>query len=224
MTTATELPVESTGVLVRRRAVLPIRQGYARIKRLLDVAVCLALLPPALFVLGLCALMVRLGDPGPAFFTQWRTGRGGRRFKMFKLRTMVKNAAELKERYAHLNELTWPDFMIKDDPRVTPVGRILRKTSLDELPQIFNILRGDMSLVGPRPSSFDAGTYHLWQTERLEVLPGITGLAQVNGRNDIDFDEKLRWDVQYVECRSLRLDLGILFRTAVVLFSRRGAY
>jgi lipopolysaccharide/colanic/teichoic acid biosynthesis glycosyltransferase len=137
---------------------------------------------------------------------------------------MVTNAEELKLSYAHLNELTWPDFKITDDPRVTRIGRFLRKSSLDELPQIINVFKGNMSLVGPRPTSFDASTYALWHTERLEILPGITGLWQVNGRSDLDFNDRLRLDVSYIENQSLRLDIEILIRTVTAVFSQRGAY
>jgi lipopolysaccharide/colanic/teichoic acid biosynthesis glycosyltransferase len=143
---------------------------------------------------------------------------------MYKFRTMLTNAEELKHVYAHMNELTWPDFKITDDPRVTRVGRILRKTSLDELPQLFNVLKGDMSLVGPRPTSFDASTYELWHTERLEVLPGITGLWQISGRSDLDFDQRLRLDIEYIERQSIWLDLWILLRTVTVVVNQRGAY
>jgi lipopolysaccharide/colanic/teichoic acid biosynthesis glycosyltransferase len=136
---------------------------------------------------------------------------------------MVTNAEELKVKYAHLNEHTWPDFKITDDPRVTKIGRFLRKTSLDELPQILNVMLGDMSLVGPRPTSFEASTYDLWHTERLEVLPGITGLWQVNGRSTLDFDERLVLDIAYIENQSLWLDIYILFRTVTAVFNRRGA-
>jgi lipopolysaccharide/colanic/teichoic acid biosynthesis glycosyltransferase len=142
---------------------------------------------------------------------------------MFKVRTMVHNAAELKEKYAHLNELSWPDFKITNDPRVTRVGRFLRKTSLDELPQVFNVLLGDMSLVGPRPTSFAADTYSLWHTARLEVKPGLTGLWQISGRYQLDFDERLRLDIAYIRHRCLALDLYILFRTVGAVFSGRGA-
>ena len=156
-------------------------------------------------------------------FSRRRTGQGGATFKMYKFRTMVTNAEELKEKYAHLNEHTWPDFKITNDPRITRVGRILRKTSLDELPQIFNVLKGEMSLVGPRPTSFDVSTYSLWHTERLEVQPGITGLWQVSGRADLDFDERIRLDVEYIENRCLWLDIQILFKTVTVVFTSRGA-
>jgi lipopolysaccharide/colanic/teichoic acid biosynthesis glycosyltransferase len=183
-----------------------------------------SVLPVVTVVMVVCAGLIWLDNPGPIFFTQLRTGQGGRRFRMYKFRTMLTNAEELKQKYAHLNELTWPDFKISNDPRVTRVGRILRKTSLDELPQIFNVLKGDMSLVGPRPTSFDVSTYSLWHTERLEVLPGITGLWQINGRSNLDFDARLRLDVEYIENQSLLLDIKILTRTVTAVFTQRGAY
>lgn len=156
---------------------------------MLDVSICLGVLILMLPVMGLCSLLIWLDDPGPILFRQWRTGLAGRRFRIYKFRTMKTNAEELKAKYAHLNESKWPDFKMANDPRVTRIGYWLRKASLDELPQLFNVLKGDMSLVGPRPTSFDVTTYALWYTERLEVLPGITGLAQVNGRADLDFDQ-----------------------------------
>jgi lipopolysaccharide/colanic/teichoic acid biosynthesis glycosyltransferase len=193
-------------------------------KRIFDLTLTLAALPLILPLMGVCALLIWLDDPGPILFKQYRTGRGGRRFQMYKFRTMLTNAEELKQKYAHLNELTWPDFKITDDPRVTRVGGFLRKSSLDELPQIFNILKGEMSLVGPRPTSFDVTTYSLWHTERLEVLPGLTGLWQISGRSDIDFDERLRLDVEYIERQSLWLDFKILLLTFTAVLNRRGAY
>jgi lipopolysaccharide/colanic/teichoic acid biosynthesis glycosyltransferase len=196
---------------------------YRRTKRALDLAVCLMVLPLVLVVLAICAIAIRLDSPGPVYFSQKRTGRGGRRFRMWKLRTMRQDAEQLKEKYMHLNVLSYPDFKIVDDPRITRVGRVLRKTSLDELPQIFNVIAGDMSLVGPRPTSFSADTYRLWHTARLEVQPGITGLWQVSGRNELDFDERLRLDIAYIRNRSLRMDLEILARTVGAVISRRGA-
>jgi len=193
-------------------------------KRVLDLTLCLLVLPTILPVIAICGLLIWLDNPGSVFFTQLRTGKGGKRFRMYKLRTMASNAEELKLKYAHLNELTWPDFKITNDPRVTRVGRILRKTSLDELPQIFNIIKGDMSWVGPRPTSFDVSTYSLWHTERLEVIPGLTGLWQVSGRSNLDFDDRLRLDIEYIERKSIRLDIQILFRTVSAIFTQRGAY
>jgi lipopolysaccharide/colanic/teichoic acid biosynthesis glycosyltransferase len=193
-------------------------------KRIFDISLTVAALPILLPLMGLCALLIWLDDPGTVLFKQCRTGRGGRRFQMYKFRTMLANAEELKWQYAHLNELTWPDFKITDDPRVTRIGHFLRRSSLDELPQIINILKGEMSLVGPRPTSFDVTTYSLWHTERLEVLPGLTGLWQISGRSDVDFDERLRLDVEYIRRQSLWLDLVILLRTFTAVLNRRGAY
>jgi lipopolysaccharide/colanic/teichoic acid biosynthesis glycosyltransferase len=196
---------------------------YLALKRTLDIALCIAVLPFVLVILAVCWIAIKLDSPGPAMFSHLRTGKSGQRFKMYKLRTMVKNAEELKAKYIHLNTLSYPDFKICNDPRVTPIGRILRKTSLDELPQIFNVLRGDMSLVGPRPTSFSASTYSLWHTARLEVPPGVTGLWQVSGRSELDFDDRLRLDIAYIRNRSMWLDLRILFRTVGSVVSGRGA-
>jgi lipopolysaccharide/colanic/teichoic acid biosynthesis glycosyltransferase len=187
------------------------------------VTLCVLAAPLVLLILAICAVAIRLDSPGPILFTQDRTGQDGRRFRMYKLRTMVQNAEELKERYAHLNELTWPDFKITNDPRVTRVGRFLRKTSLDELPQLLNVLVGDMSLVGPRPTSFSADTYSLWHTERLDVRPGVTGLWQISGRSELDFDDRLRLDITYIRNRSFQLDLQILLRTLGAVANGRGA-
>ena len=198
--------------MVARCRIRLVRKRYQTAKRVMDVSLCLVVLPAVLVVSAWCAVLTWMESGRPILFVQLRTGRGGRRFKMYKFRTMVVNGEELKKTYAHLNELTWPDFKLSEDPRVTRVGRVLRKTSLDELPQIFNVLRGDMSLVGPRPTSFAPSTYALWQTERLEVLPGITGLWQVSGRSDVDFDQRLRMDIEYIAHRSVWLDLCILLR------------
>lgn len=211
-------------VIINQPRVFPFRKEYRIAKRLLDVSLCLLMLPFLLPLMAIISILIYLDSPGPVFFVQENTGRGGRRFRLYKFRTMVPNAEELKAKYAHLNELTWPDFKITNDPRVTRVGRFLRRASLDESPQIFNVLKGDMSLVGPRPSSFGVEEYSLWHTERLEVLPGITGLAQVSGRNNIDTCEKMMLDVAYVERQSLWLDLQILVRTVGAVLSSEGAY
>ncbi len=216
--------VLSSYPLIRRRSRILSRSRFNFVKRCFDVAVCAALLPVVLPVLLLCAVAIRLESPGPIHFPQLRTGHKGRRFRMHKFRTMVENAEELKKELAHLNVLTWPDFKIIDDPRVTRVGAFLRKTSLDELPQIFNVLNGDMSLVGPRPTSFDASTYTLWHTERLEVKPGITGLWQISGRSDLDFNDRVRLDRQYIERQSFWFDLQILFGTFAAVLNQKGAY
>lgn len=189
----------------------------------MDLVICIAAMPLLAPVLLLCAVAVRLESPGMILFRQQRTGRHGVRFGMYKFRTMVANAEELQASLAHLNILPPPDFKIIDDPRVTRVGRILRTTSLDELPQILNVIRGDMSLVGPRPTSFAASTYQLWHAERLEVMPGITGLWQIRGRNVTTFDERLRLDVEYIQQMSPLLDLKILLWTIGSVLRRSGA-
>jgi lipopolysaccharide/colanic/teichoic acid biosynthesis glycosyltransferase len=188
------------------------------------LTVVLLALPFWLPIFVIIALLIKLTSPGAsAIFTQLRTGRGGRRFRMYKFRSMVPKAEELKEKYAHLNELQLPDFKITNDPRITRIGRILRKTSLDELPQLLNVLRGEMSLVGPRPTSFSAERYQLWHTERLDVVPGITGLWQLLGRAQIEFDDRLRLDIAYIERASIWFDINILLRTVLVVFQHRGA-
>jgi lipopolysaccharide/colanic/teichoic acid biosynthesis glycosyltransferase len=197
--------------------------AYAFLKRIVDVTLCLLSLPIVLPVLAICVLAVRIDSPGPVVFVQHRTGKDGRRFPMLKLRTMVTDAEKLKERYQSLNTLSYPDFKIKQDPRITRVGKWLRRTSLDELPQIFNVLRGEMTLVGPRPTSFCASTYQLWQTARLEVTPGLTGLWQVSGRSELDFDDRSRLDIAYIRHRSIPLDVEIIIRTVGCVFSGRGA-
>jgi len=198
---------------------------YRLIKRLMDLFLVLISVPFWLPLIGVIALLIRVTSPGaPVIFKQLRTGKGGHRFSMYKFRTMVPNAEELKSKYAHLNELQWPDFKITNDPRITRVGNFLRKTSLDEIPQLFNILRGEMSLVGPRPTSFGPETYKLWHTHRLDVMPGLTGLWQIIGRARLEFDDRLRLDIAYIERAGLWLDINILFRTVLAVFERRGAH
>ncbi|RIK38338.1 MAG: sugar transferase [Chloroflexi bacterium] len=171
-----------------------------------------------------CALAIVIDSPGPVVFRQRRTGRNGRRFDMYKFRTMVQNAEELKLQYAHLNILQPPDFKIPNDPRITRVGRFLRTTSLDELPQILNIIKGDMSFVGPRPTSFAAVTYDVWHGERLEVTPGLTGLWQIRGRGEAEFDDRLRLDIEYIRNWSLWYDVQLLWRTFWAVARRKGAH
>jgi lipopolysaccharide/colanic/teichoic acid biosynthesis glycosyltransferase len=200
-------------------------KAYLLTKRIIDLFLVLITLPLWLPLNGIIALIIRFTSPGaPVIFKQLRTGKGGRRFEMYKFRTMVPNAEELKSKYSHLNELKWPDFKITNDPRITPVGRFLRKTSLDEIPQLFNVLRGEMSLVGPRPTSFGPETYKLWHTSRLDVMPGLTGLWQIIGRAQLEFDDRLRLDIAYIERASLWLDFNILIRTVLAVSESRGAH
>ena len=196
--------------------------AYLATKRVFDFTFCLAIAVPVAIVGLLCAVAVRLDSPGPVFFSQMRIGKDGRPFRMYKFRTMVRNAAELKESLAHLNVLPYPDFKIPNDPRVTRVGKFLRKTSLDELPQFVNVLRGDMSLVGPRPAEDGMDSYRLWYGERLEVPPGITGIWQLEGRHSTSFDERLRFDIEYIRSMSLLVDVKLILRTLLVVFRGTG--
>ena len=195
---------------------------FLRTKRAIDIAICVLIAPAVLIVLAVCAVAIRLDSPGAVLFTQQRTGRNGVRFPMFKFRTMVHNAEELKPTLQHLNILPAPDFKIPNDPRITRVGKFLRKTSLDELPQILNVFRGEMSLVGPRPTSFHASTYSLWHSQRLEAVPGITGLWQIGGRNELTFDERNRLDAEYLRNMSIRQDLKIMVLTIGSIVRRSG--
>ncbi|MEA4907924.1 MAG: sugar transferase [Anaerolineaceae bacterium] len=197
---------------------------YLVLKRIMDLTLVVLASPFWLLLIAVIFILIKLESPrDPVIFVQPRTGMGGRRFNMYKFRTMVVNAEELKEKYAYLNELKWPDFKITNDPRITRIGRFLRKSSLDELPQMFNILKGEMSLVGPRPTSFSPKMYELWHTERLDVLPGLTGLWQIVGRGEFQFDERLRLDIAYIQRRCMWLDIQILFRTVSAVFQQKGA-
>lgn len=198
------------------------RPSYRIGKRLFDIVAVLLAVPVLLPLIVLCALAVRLDSPGPIFFSQRRTGLHNRRFPMWKFRTMCKDAEAMKASLQHLNILPPPDFKVPNDPRITRVGRFLRATSLDELPQLWNVLKGDMSLVGPRPTSFGSETWDLWHTARLEVRPGLTGLWQVTGRGVMTFDERLRLDIAYLRAMSFGNDLRILLRTVFVVVNRSG--
>lgn len=195
------------------------------IKRGIDlVGITLGL--PALIPLGIAiALAVKLSGVGPVFFSQERYGRHKRRFKMYKFRTMVSGAEALQPKLELLNEATGPVFKIKDDPRVTRIGRILRKTSLDELPQIINVLLGDMSLVGPRPLAVrDVGLFaESWLMRRFSVRPGLTCLWQISGRSDLCFEKWIALDLEYIDRWSLLLDMKILARTVPVVLAGSGA-
>jgi lipopolysaccharide/colanic/teichoic acid biosynthesis glycosyltransferase len=198
---------------------------YQVTKRWFDLGVCLLLLPFVLPLLVLITAGIFLSDRQNPFFTQTRTGKGSKPFVMYKFRTMVPNAEAMLSQLWHLNETTAPSFKMKNDPRVTRIGHFLRKSSLDELPQIFNILKGDMSLVGPRPSSFLPETYKaMWHHERLEVTPGLTGLWAVEGRSELTFEEWVLLDIAYIEQQSLLFDITILWRTIESVLNHKGAY
>jgi exopolysaccharide biosynthesis polyprenyl glycosylphosphotransferase len=193
-------------------------------KRLLDVALsALVLLLAAPIVAGV-ALAIRLTGGGAVLFRQTRCGLNGRLFTLYKFRTMVEGAEARRLEVAHLNEMNGPVFKAKNDPRVTAFGRFLRKFSLDELPQLWNVLRGDMSLVGPRPPiPEEVAQYQRWQRRRLAMKPGLTCLWQISGRNEIDFDQWMKLDLQYIDSWTPWLDLKILAKTLPVVLSGRGA-
>jgi lipopolysaccharide/colanic/teichoic acid biosynthesis glycosyltransferase len=240
--------------------VFPCRKACRIIKRVMDVTLSLLALPLLLPFMAVCALAIRLDSPGPALFIQERIGKGGRRFQMYKFRTMQHNLDDSPHRAfmkAFVNGEIGDNGNGKDGSshmafkkafvngqngrngtgkeikeiykpaqasQVTRVGRILRKTSLDELPQIFNVLKGEMSLVGPRPNvPWEVEAYRGWHHERLEVLPGITGLAQVRGRSGISFNCIVQYDIEYVERQNLTLDLKILWWTLISVILGMGA-
>lgn len=194
-------------------------------KRVLDVLVALLALPFALPVVAVAAVLIQLDSPGPVFHRAIRVGRGGRKFTFLKLRSMQRDAEELRGLLLHLNQAHGPAFKLHNDPRVTRVGKILRKTSLDELPQLWHVLTGDMSLVGPRPPfPEEVEKYEPWMLKRLSVRPGLTCLWQIRGRSDLSFDEWMRLDIEYVDRCSFPLDLKILLLTVPAVLSARGAY
>lgn len=222
-------PVQAGALVPVRRAgddTVPVRRRHRRAKRVLDVALTALALVPALPVMAVCAAAVKLSSPGPVLFRQERIGLGGEPFTLVKFRSMHAGAeARLDEVLAANGQEMAPFYKPKHDPRITPVGAFLRRTSLDELPQLFNVLAGSMSLVGPRPQvRAEVDTYTDDQRRRLEVLPGITGNWQIRGRSDLTAQQGLAADLAYVDNHSLRGDLAILARTLRVVVSRRGAY
>ena len=181
----------------------------------------LILLSPIVLVIG---ILIKLESKGPIIFSQKRVGLNGKEFKMYKLRSMVANAEEIKEKLKEKNEMSGPMFKIKDDPRITKIGKFIRKTSIDELPQLINVLKGDMSLVGPRPSLPDeVKKFEPWMLKRLEVKPGITCYWQVMGRSSIGFEDWMKLDIKYVNERSFWLDIKLILKTFFVLFGDENA-
>ncbi len=197
---------------------------YAHAKRALDVvlaSVGLVALSPLLL---LCAILVRLTSRGPIIFKQTRVGQGGRLFTCYKFRSMCVGAEQMRDRLLHLNEVSGPVFKIRNDPRLTPIGRVLRKLSLDELPQLWNVLMGDMSIVGPRPPvPSEVAQYGIRELGRLAVKPGLTCLWQINGRSNIQFDHWVELDLLYIDTMSLWRDLGIIVKTVPAVLTARGA-
>lgn len=197
---------------------------YEVIKRIIDVVASftgLILLSPLILIVS---ILIKLESKGEVIFKQKRVGLNGKEFYMYKFRSMVINAEELKEQLESQNEMSGPMFKIKDDPRITKVGKFIRKTSIDELPQLINVIKGDMSLVGPRPSlPKEVKKFEQWMMERLEVKPGLTCIWQISGRNNIDFEDWMKLDIKYVRERSLVLDFKLIFKTIFVLFGDKNA-
>jgi len=215
---------ELEGIPLLSFLTLPKNMAQLFVKQLFDYlgAFFLVLLLSPLFLL--IAIMIKISSPGPVIFKQIRCGLNGRKFTFYKFRSMIANAEEIKPNLEELNEATGPVFKIKNDPRVTSIGRFLRKTSIDELPQLFNVLKGDMSLVGPRPPlPSEVEKYEWWQRRRLSMKPGLTCIWQVSGRSKLDFDTWMKMDLEYIDNWSLGLDFKILFKTIPAVLSGKGA-
>lgn len=199
---------------------------YRYTKRSTDIVGSLAGIIVLSFLFLVISVWIKIEDPrGPVFFSQKRVGKDGKEFNMYKFRSMVTDAEERLKELLALNETTGAMFKMKNDPRVTRVGRFIRKTSIDELPQLFNVLKGDMSLVGPRPPlPREVEEYTSYDKQRLLVMPGCTGLWQVSGRSNIGFKEMVELDLQYIQNRTLLFDIKIIFKTVLVLFGSKGAF
>jgi len=200
-------------------------RAYLIAKRITDIVVASALLILFLPIIPIVAILIKLDSPGPILFKQKRVGKNGKIFDFYKFRSMVHGAEKIIGSLRPLSGVDGPIFKLKDDPRVTRVGRFLRRSSLDELPQLINVLKGDMSIVGPRPNLPSEVAHYLpWQKKRLEVTPGITCLWQIAGRSHIGFNEWMRLDLEYIKKRSYVTDLKIMLKTIPAVIARKGAY
>lgn len=207
------------------RGLLAAGRTKTAVKRLTDLVLSIGMLMALAPAMALIALLVRLTSKGPVFFKQERVGHEGRRFEMWKFRTMSVDAERHRAALDELNEADGPVFKIRSDPRVTRVGRYLRRWSLDELPQFINVVRGEMSLVGPRPPTpSEVETYNVWEMQRLKARPGLTCIWQVSGRSDVDFQTWVEMDVEYIANWSPSRDLALLVRTVPAVLKRDGAY
>jgi len=202
----------------------PTNEALLFVRRLMDLAIVCMVGIPAVLIISAASAAIKVTSPGPVFFRQQRCGLNGRLFTMYKLRSMVDNAEQDRVELEALNEMDGPVFKSSRDPRITGVGKLLRKFSIDEFPQLFNVLRGDMSLVGPRPPlPQEVARYESWQRRRLSMKPGITCLWQISGRNEINFQDWMKLDLTYIDNWSLLLDLKILLKTVPVVLLGRGA-
>ena len=216
-----------TGVnsIILNKDELERQYAYIYLKRFFDVILSLIGLLILAVPFLIIAAFVKFCDGGPVLYTQERVGKDGRRFKIYKFRSMYVDADKLLEKLKDQNEVTGPMFKMKNDPRITSVGRFLRKTSLDELPQLWNVLRGDMSLVGPRPPlPSEVANYSEYDLQRLWVIPGCTGLWQATERNNVGFEEMVELDLEYIQKSSIWFDIKILFMTIKILFKPNSAY
>ncbi len=212
-------------VLMKKKELVNDHIVYLFLKRLIDIigaSLGLILASPIMLIV---AILIKLEDPkGPIFFSQVRNGAYPTTFKMYKFRSMYIDAEERLQELMHLNEQSGPAFKIKDDPRITKVGKFIRKTSLDELPQLFNVLKGDMSLVGPRPAiPREVEQYTAYQKQRLFVKPGLTCIWQVSGRNNIGFDEWVELDIEYIKTRNLWIDIKLILLTIPAMLGDENA-
>jgi exopolysaccharide biosynthesis polyprenyl glycosylphosphotransferase len=214
-----------SGIPLLGVGIVQMSTGSRVIKRALEIMLCLLALPFLGIIFAITTLLITLDTPGSVFFVQRRVGKGGEVFEMYKFRSMIEGAEEMQDSLSGLNEADGPLFKIKDDPRITRVGKILRQSSIDELPQIINVLKGEMSLIGPRPGTpEEVERYEPWQRARLSVRPGMTGMWQISGRSDIPFEEMCLLDTYYIENWSLMLDIRIILQTIPHILLRRGAY
>lgn len=199
--------------------------SYLILKRMIDIIgsiICIVLVSPVLLV---TAVLIKLESKGRILFSQIRVGLHGKEFKIYKFRSMVDGAEALRKSIEHKNEMSGPMFKVRDDPRITKIGRFIRKTSIDELPQLINVLKGEMSLVGPRPSlPSEVEKFEPWMLKRLEVKPGLTCYWQVSGRNNICFEDWMKLDIDYVNYRNIQGDIRLILKTIILLFGDKNAY
>lgn len=217
-----ELNLDNNRIILEKKKLS--RNTYEFLKRLMDIICSMSALIVLAPILIVVAILIKIESKGPVIFSQERVGINNKKFKMYKFRSMVVNAEDMKEKLEKQNERKGPMFKIKNDPRVTTIGRFIRKTSIDELPQLINILKGEMSIVGPRPSlPKEVIQFEPWMLERLKVKPGLTCYWQVQGRDHIEFEDWMRLDVKYVKDRNFLLDVKLIFKTFFVFLGDQNA-
>lgn len=209
--------------IMESTAVLDDRRGYEFAKRALDIVGASILLTVLSIPAAIVAVLIKVDDPGPVMFKQIRVGRFGRRFTIYKFRTMISNAEKMQQEMDKYNEAGGAYFKMKNDPRVTKVGIVLRKLSLDEIPQFINVLTGDMSLVGPRPLPITGYEEEEWYVRKVSVPPGMTGLWQISGRSDLSGEQAAELDLEYVKRRGMWFDLRLMLMTIPAVLFRKGA-